>query len=93
MKSLLLCAALVCTSANAEIAGVVDDADGATIELHKEAGPCVGGALLAGYRPANAVKPTIGGCWKIVGKFVMVSFFDADRADIPISDVQLPKKI
>ena len=93
MKYLLLCAALTCTSANAEVAGVVNAGDGATIELHKEAGPCVGDALLAGYRPANAVKPTIGGCWKIVGKFVMVSFFDADRSDIPISDVQLPKKI
>jgi hypothetical protein len=88
MRSILL-PLLIATSAAqaAEPFAVATASTGATVTLHKDAGPCVNGALLAVWSSPDA-RETVPGCWVIRGASVSVSWLDGDRDDIPVTELR-----
>lgn len=68
--------------AAAEPFATASSADGSTVTLHTDAGPCVNGALHAIWSSPDA-KSTVPGCWVIRGGTVVVSWLDGDRGQIP----------
>jgi hypothetical protein len=90
VASLALAAAgaLLSPPANAAIVGTVPHPSGSFINLHDEAGPCVGDAKRAEFVAADLSK--VAGCWVASQGFVMVVFFDADVARIPFPAVRKP---
>jgi len=61
--------------------------DRSTITLRTDKGPCLGDALLAVWQPEDASRE-VPGCWVVFvrgdgAEFVLVSFLDGERADIP----------
>jgi hypothetical protein len=87
MRSILL-PLLIATSAQAaEPFAVATASTGATVTLHRDAGPCVNGALLAVWSSPDA-RETVPGCWVIRGATVSVSWLDGDRGNIPVADLR-----
>ena len=64
---------------------------GAVVLLHDEAGPCVGGALLAEYVSPDGSK--VPGCWVKRPGHVAIVFFDGDVGAVPEGALQKPKSI
>lgn len=93
ISGLALAALLCASSAQAELMGVVDAQNGVVVNLHREAGPCVGGARRAEYVDV-VKKQNIPGCWAVQGGGVIqVAWFDGDADAIPLSAVRLPKEV
>lgn len=90
MKKILSAAALLaaCGAASAGVIGTVDGPTG-RIDLMDDVGPCVDGARQAMYVPTKG--KSIGGCWVSGGPMVMIVFFDADIARIPVAAITPPK--
>lgn len=64
-------------------------AGGATIVLHDEPGPCVGGAMLAQFiSAAGEITP---GCWVKRPGHVAIVFLDGDVGAVPEAALQKPK--
>jgi hypothetical protein len=84
----LLCAAVMAAAvpAQARVFGVAVSGDGARIELHDQAGPCVGQARLAEHISRNGDK--VPGCWLVAEGAVKVSFLDGERGTIPLAHVR-----
>lgn len=76
--------------AHAEVIGVIDAGNGAVIDLHNTAGPCVSGAMLAEYWPSRQTALVIPGCYRMIGNMIIVAFLDADTARIPVTAVKNP---
>lgn len=74
--------------AHAEPFAQVTGPDRSIITLRTDKGPCLGDALLAVWQPEDASR-TVPGCWVLFvrdddgAEFIMVSFLDGERADIP----------
>jgi hypothetical protein len=90
MKHLLAVAAtlMACGFAHAEIVGVVQSPQG-RIDLHDDKGPCAGQARQARFVPTAGEE--VAGCWVTGGPVVMIVFFDADIARIPVAAITPPK--
>lgn len=72
--------------ARAEVFATVQSGDGARILFYTQAGPCVGQARLAEHvAPGGAKTP---GCWLLTASTVLVSFFDGERGDVPVSHLK-----
>ena len=69
-------------AAQARVIAVADSPDGARIELHDDAGICVGLAKLAEHIAKDGEK--VLGCWIAVQTTITVSFLDGERANIPM---------
>lgn len=69
-------------AAQARVIAVAESPDGARIELHDDAGICVGSARQAEHISKDGEK--ILGCWIAVQATVTVSFLDGERANIPM---------
>ncbi len=54
--------------------------------LHDDARMCLGDAKYAEFQEPG--KPSVGGCWKISGMSVVVSFLDGDTGNIPVTAFQ-----
>lgn len=92
MKAVLIAATFVAFNASAATLAVATSADGATIALTDEAGPCVGEARLAIWRSPDA-KLRVPGCWKNLGPAIHVAFLDGDMAQIPIQELKKPTSL
>lgn len=88
-RAIAALALLAPLSAGAAVVGVIRSQHG-QIELHDTAGPCVGGALAATYRPANPADAPVPGCWVARNGRVVLVFFDGDVASAPIEAVRKP---
>ena len=78
--------------AAAAVVGIARNADG-QIELHDTAGPCVGTALTAIYRPTKPGEPQLAGCWvQLIDDFVF-AFFDGVIAVIPREAIRQPVSV
>lgn len=91
MRSTLLslCAvglAMMVLPAHAKVVAVAVSSDGARIELHDQAGPCVGAARMAEHVAANGHKTA--GCWLLDQQSVKISFLDGERGDIPLAHLK-----
>lgn len=63
----------------------------ARIQLHTDAGPCVGAARWALYTKGPERIP---GCWIFInGNTVQIAFLDGDIAQIPVGAFQEPKRL
>jgi hypothetical protein len=77
--------------ASAQLTGVIDAAEGAVINLHKDnGGLCVDNGHLAEY--VNVLKnKTIRGCWTVQrGGQLSIAFLDGDIVVVPIGAVRHP---
>lgn len=74
----------------AEVLAVAQSGDGASIVLHDDAGPCVGGAMLAEHISPKGDK--VRGCWVAASGNVNVSFFDGERGTIPVLLLKKPTR-
>ena len=89
MRAAIIALCLLAAPAHAAVVGIAITSDG-QIELHDTAGPCVGQALFATYRPANPAHAVVGGCWSAGNGMVAVMFFDGDYARFPMAAVRKP---
>ena len=89
--SLLVAACLLAGAAHAEIIGTVDS-DKGRIDLHDDKGSCVAEARRAEFTPPEKGEH-VAGCWVAGGPFILVVFFDADIARIPVAAIQPPKSV
>lgn len=71
----------VCGVAHAAPVAVATTPDGATLTLHDDAGPCVGGARFALWRSADA-QASIPGCWVVLENMIRIAYFDGDIGNI-----------
>lgn len=73
-------------------AGVVAEllGDQSTLQLHDDAGPCVGAARWAVYLDA---KQRIPGCWVLSPHGVQIAFLDGDVLIVPIEAFRKPKEL
>lgn len=79
--------------AAAQLTGVIDAANGAVINLHKDdGGLCVENGHLAEY--VNAIeKKTIRGCWTVQrGGMLSIAFLDGDVVIVPLAAVRQPQE-
>lgn len=67
----------------ARVVAIAISGDGARIELHDQAGPCVGAARLAEHVVPGGHK--VAGCWLADAQAVRISFLDGERGNIPLS--------
>ncbi len=75
-------ASLVATTASAAVIAEAEVSPGVVIQLHDEAGPCVGSARLAVWIN-NETKEHVPGCWTKRGDFVGFAFLDSDSGRWP----------
>lgn len=80
---------LACTAARADIVAEVRQGDVA-IQLHSDAGPCVGAARWAVYLDA---RQRIPGCWIFTPQGVQIAFLDGDVLTIPPELWRKPKDL
>ena len=81
------CAALLASQAFAAVVATADT-EGGRIDLHSDAGRCVGNAKRAEYIGADGEH--IDGCWVVARGGVQVAFMDGDVAQIPMSAIRKP---
>jgi hypothetical protein len=72
--------------ARAEVFATVQSGDGARILFYTQTGPCVGQARLAEHVAVGGAKTP--GCWLLTESTVLVSFFDGERGDVPVSHLK-----
>jgi hypothetical protein len=80
-----LCAGLA-LPAQAQVLAFAQSGDGASIVLHERSGPCTGKARLAEHITAAGERTS--GCWLKTSEKVLISFFDGERGDIPLSHLK-----
>ncbi|MCW5633859.1 MAG: hypothetical protein KIT17_11035 [Rubrivivax sp.] len=71
-----------------KILALAQSSDGARVLLYTHAGPCVGEARFAEHISRAGDKTP--GCWLVNQAFVMVSFLDGERGDIPVAQLKRP---
>ena len=84
MTSLLCLAAT--GLAQAQAVAFAQSGDGSRIVLHDSSGPCMGQARLAEHITTNGQRTP--GCWLKTSEKVLISFFDGERGDVPISHLK-----
>lgn len=90
MKRIAMCLTLTLAGA-AQAAVIAVAVDGALrLELHDEAGPCVGEARLAVFSDAQLRVP---GCWVARDGAVHVAFLDGDHASVPVRLFRKPERL
>jgi hypothetical protein len=67
---------LMAGAVHAAPVAVATSHDGATLTLHDEAGPCVGGARLAVWRGVDG--QIVPGCWVIARAHIRIAYLDGD---------------
>lgn len=79
--------------AAAELTGVVEQPNGAVVNLPREAGPCVGNGHRAEY--VDPIKhESVTGCWTVQPNGVVtVAFLDGDFMAVPLRAIQQPKAL
>jgi hypothetical protein len=86
VRTALLAASLLgaawTAQAQDEVFAVAQSGDGAKVYLYAAAGPCVGQARLAEHVAPGGEKTP--GCWVVNDSYVLVSFLDGDRGNIPV---------
>ena len=85
VRTAVLTASLVCAAlpiCAAEVFAFAQSTDGARVLLYARPGPCVGQARFAEHISAEGEKTP--GCWVLTSTFVLVSFLDGERGDIPV---------
>jgi hypothetical protein len=70
----------------ARVVAIALSGDGARIELHDQAGPCVGAARMAEHVVPGGQK--VAGCWLADDKAVRISFLDGERGMIPLAHLK-----
>jgi hypothetical protein len=88
----LLLGAALAALAPSGLAKIVAEAPldgGAVVLLHDQAGPCVGGALLAQFVAADGV--ITPGCWVKRPGHVAIVFLDGDVGTVPERELRPPK--
>lgn len=83
---------LIAASAQAAPIAVATSANGASIVLTDERGPCEGDARLAVWISPDA-RVRVAGCYVAAKDGVLVSFLDGDRADIPVQALRKPTSL
>jgi hypothetical protein len=83
-------ASLVATTASAAVIAEAEVSPGVVIQLHDEAGPCVGSARLAVYIEA-ASQQRIPGCWTQSGEMIGIAFLDSDTGRVPVAALKKPR--
>lgn len=86
----LFLAAALAQPAAAAVIGVAEG-EGAHIDFHDDAGPCVGKALRAEHVPDKGTR--VAGCWTTDGRLVFVVFLDGEIARVPAQAVRPPTKL
>lgn len=88
VRTAILAASLVGASLplRAEVFAIAQSADGAKVLLYAKSGPCVGSARLAEHVSAEGEKTP--GCWVLAQSYVLVSFLDGDRGNIPVGHLK-----
>lgn len=89
MKLIAAAALLFCGAAHAAVIAVAQQGKH-RLELHDEAGPCLGSARLAIYTDGAQRIP---GCWLVRPDAVTVSFLDGDHAAIPMAAFKPPQDV
>jgi hypothetical protein len=84
VRTAVLAASLACAALpiRAEVFAFAQAADGARVLLYARPGPCVGQARFAEHIAADGEKTP--GCWVLTTTFVLVSFLDGERGNIPV---------
>lgn len=76
---------LLTTTALAQPVAVATGADGSSVTLRSDAGPCVGKALSASWQSADK-RTSVPGCWVMYPDgSVHISYLDGDRGIIRAS--------
>lgn len=75
---------LAAGTAPAAVVGFVES-DNGRIDILDDRGPCAGAARHAVYVPRDG--SPVGGCWVAGGAMLMIVFFDADIARIPVAAI------
>jgi len=89
MRRLLIPALLLAAlPAQAKIVAFLQTTQG-RVELHDEAGQCVGVAKRADFVYSDGTR--VGGCWLMGSGVVQVVFLDGDTGQIPAGEFQTPK--
>lgn len=89
MKRIAAAALLFCGAAHAAVIAVAQQGKH-RLELHDEAGPCLGPARLAIYSDGAQKVP---GCWLVRPDGVTIAFLDGDLATIPLVAFKKPEEI
>lgn len=99
MKQLLPVLALAAASAHAQLITapvlmVATPPNGAIIQLHDIAGPCVGPAKLATW-VAPGGKEKLNGCFKVDADsgVVSIAWFDGDGSSVSVRAFRVPEEI
>lgn len=69
-----------------EVFAIAQSSDGAKVLLYSKSGPCLGNARLAEHVSAEGEKTP--GCWVLAQSYVLVSFLDGDRGNIPVGQLK-----
>lgn len=89
MKRIAAAALLFCGAAHAAVIAVAQEGKH-RLELHDEAGPCVGQARLAVYSDGAQRIP---GCWMVKPEGVSIAFLDGDHITIPLAAFKRPQDL
>lgn len=84
---LLALVLLAATQAHAAVIAEAVNGD-ARLELHDDAGPCLGAARLAVFTRGREKVP---GCWVFVDNAVQIAFLDGETARLPPGVFSKPK--
>ena len=89
MKTIAACLLALASASNAAVIAEAVEGD-LRLELHDEAGPCLGEARLAVYWQG---KERIPGCWKLRPPVVTIVFLDGDLARVSIDLFKRPEPL
>lgn len=89
MKAIAACLLALASATNAAVIAHVIEGD-LRLELHDEAGPCLGEARLAVFYQGPQRIP---GCWKLRPPVVSIVFMDGDLAQVSIDLFKRPEPL
>lgn len=87
MRTLAACLLALAGASQAAVIAEVAQGD-LRLELHDEAGPCLGHARLAVFYQGLVRVP---GCWTLRGAQVLIVFLDGDMAEVDVQLFRRPK--